>query len=828
MKDSLLSSNNMDKIRLIMKKKNVIFKVVFAGCMILSTIHANATSPVSDQIQTQGPVYIETFPKRDIPQNCRQYVVMIGGAPDANSNRTFDLQNVWHLHSLLKNHFNIPSQNFFIAFTDGGDTGVDGFPNFDTNPDFDSDGINDITHAADKTGIENLFDELAETITPDDHLLICYTGLGGKDAATGEAYLSLWNHTRLYPEELSVLINQLDCNTITFLLAQSNSGGFIDALKGPDRFIMAACDADEAVGATSDGKYLSFLKAWIDGMSLRNNSEYFAADSDYDGYVSVYEGYLYARNHDFCSIYYKGTDTGEKITTPKFSYDQVDKDFIKEIGIDRQPHALELVIRDNKTDNGILTANAPILRESPDIWIRNFDDDEIQDESPIFASSLPTNYVYVQIINRGKREYDPSKARRYLHVYWSVANPAVPYTIFTGRLANESGQRYGGAVKSILLKDPIPAKGAYVVSLPWIQKKNDALHPGDGVNLFAYVSDNPYGLEYDAYLGKYDGLTPSTPANCPEKFTFMAQKNMMSPADDYSTSWEKDFYLTNPTKEDKYFDLKFENINYSDALSALNLSIVLPDELRLVQPQSNPNARIVYDPDSIQIVHTYNPVLSSFLLSPDKTHRLKLRGSIANKSYNGSTDFNVSLIDHFTGSKFGSYSFYSHLSGGAFSATCLGIYYMPKRFGYFNLIGHYDSTDFEPDAVEWTTPDGKVLGTSFNIDVNALETPRVILKTKSGSKTIEKAIDLSCEYTITNVTSTSDAEYCIEINLPAKNGMVINAVSASGNGQAINEICTQGEYNHTIRLSNLPKGVVIISLMDADETLITSKSIMNN
>lgn len=804
-------------------KANLIFSSLLCGIVGLISSTSHAANPIVDDIQTQGPVYLDTVPKRDLASNIHQFVVMIGGGPDYEHTSTFDLQNTWLLYSLLHNHYNVPRQNFYVAFTDGGTEGVDGFPNFDTNPDLDGDGIKDITHSSDKLGIEKLFAELAKKMTKEDHLFLCYYGGGKIDDTNSQSYLTLWDNSRLYPKELSDLLSQLNCNTITCLLAQNHAGGFIDDLKGENRFILTACAKDELSGLTEDLKYISFLKSWIDGVTFSSAINRFPADTGWprDGFVSVYESFTYAKTHDYNSKFFTGN--GTKIATPVITFDTKDKDLVREECLDRHIPHLDLVIRDNNSDTGVISINTPILRESPDIWIRNFQDDEWENEMPRFSESLETNYVYVNLQNRGKNDYIPSLERRYLHIYWTCATPANQYNLYTGKYTDANGKRYGGLIKSIFLSDVIEANSTYTAAVKWDQKKTDALAAEDGITIMAYVSDNPYGLDYDAYARKFEGLTPDAPAILPEKYTFMAEKKVLLPITEGGSKWEKNILLQNPYKNDRYFDLKFENLNGSRALEELNITVTLPDGLRPVL--SNP--RIVVDPENIYKINTENPTIANLPLT-SKPDIIKINAAVNRSNYNGSTDFCIYLYDKESQRYVGTYSFYSCVSDGNFmSAFAINVFHYPGRFNNFLLTGHYNSDSGEPESVEWTTPDGEILSTSWNLNVNAVEHPDVILRSKYNGKVYEKTINLSNEYAIMDILRNGDNKYTIELNMPAQEGMYIRTTSASGNFTFEKFECTAGQINQEITLDRNQKGIIVVNLCESNGKIIVSKSIMD-
>ena len=66
---------------------------------------------------------------------------------------------------------------------------------------------------------------------------------------------------------------------------------------------------------------------------------------------------------------------------------------------------IDLYIKDNADDNGSEPNNASVSWDSPDIWIRNSNDNGTAHQSPIFGQ---TNYIYVKVRNKSTVSISPN------------------------------------------------------------------------------------------------------------------------------------------------------------------------------------------------------------------------------------------------------------------------------------------------------------------------------------------------------------------------------------------------------------------------------------
>ena len=89
--------------------------------------------------------------------------------------------------------------------------------------------------------------------------------------------------------------------------------------------------------------------------------------------------------------------------------------------------ALDLYMRNSLSDNGDEPDTvSPYFHDSPDIWIRNNDDNGTTHQNAEYSTTAP-NYVYVRVHNRGSV---PSTANDSLELYWSKGSTSLNWRAY--------------------------------------------------------------------------------------------------------------------------------------------------------------------------------------------------------------------------------------------------------------------------------------------------------------------------------------------------------------------------------------------------------------
>lgn len=231
------------------------------------------------------------------------YAIIINGGRCLDENHERFWNNCSFMYKVLVGVYQYHPSHIYVIMSDGTNPNIDRTLNNgtqDSSPlDLDGNGTDDIQYSATINNIANVFDKVAQRITKEDNLFVYITDHGGKSTIPAGSYLDLWNFVTYYPYQLATELNKIQANTISIVMNQCNSGGFIPTLEGSNRVIMTACSADQVAYATDDFYYDEFSYYWISAMAGRfPNGTTVNADANNDGFVSMEEAFLFAKNRD--------------------------------------------------------------------------------------------------------------------------------------------------------------------------------------------------------------------------------------------------------------------------------------------------------------------------------------------------------------------------------------------------------------------------------------------------------------------------------------------------------------------------------------------------
>lgn len=169
--------------------------------------------------------------------------------------------------------------------------------------DLNGDGTDDVEYPATTSAISEVFDILSKKMTKEDDLFIFTTDHGDMD---GE--LCLWNEQEMTPTEFAAEVNKIkNVKSIAVTAAHCFGGALIEPLAAPGRTISTStmlCELSNSNGEGIDCLYSEFAFNWVLGHKDAK------ADTDGDGKVSMYEAFMYAREHD---IFYNNGEGGVNI-----------------------------------------------------------------------------------------------------------------------------------------------------------------------------------------------------------------------------------------------------------------------------------------------------------------------------------------------------------------------------------------------------------------------------------------------------------------------------------------------------------------------------------
>jgi FlgD Ig-like domain/Peptidase C13 family len=244
---------------------------------------------------------LRNAPKAPIQNRGMTKALIISGGANQSNNHIRYWNDCSFIYKTLVNYYGYLDENIWVCISDGLNPAVDISDGTNSNPDLDGDGDDDIMYPATLTYIQQVFTELANTLSPSDQLFIFTTDHGGTDGGW-DAYLNLWNSEILSDDAMATMIDALPCETVICTYEQCFSGGMLDDLWGVDgRVLSSGARHDEYSWAMPpDYIYDTYVYHWTCAVAWQDpNGNPIDADSNDDGFVSMREAFLWAEAHDF-------------------------------------------------------------------------------------------------------------------------------------------------------------------------------------------------------------------------------------------------------------------------------------------------------------------------------------------------------------------------------------------------------------------------------------------------------------------------------------------------------------------------------------------------
>jgi hypothetical protein len=227
------------------------------------------------------------------------YAFLISGGANQSNNHIRYWNDCAFIYRALVEYYGYADDHIRVCISDGTDPAPDRSNGTNSPADLDGDGDPDIEYPATLQFIDQVFGELAATLTADDQLFLFTTDHGGQESGQ-DCYLNLWNFEELRDDQLAAHIAALPCETIVCTFEQCYSGGMIDDLEGDGRVIATAAAWNELSWAMApDYIYDAFVYHWTCAVGWATPAgNPVDADTNNDDIVSIHEAFLYAEAHD--------------------------------------------------------------------------------------------------------------------------------------------------------------------------------------------------------------------------------------------------------------------------------------------------------------------------------------------------------------------------------------------------------------------------------------------------------------------------------------------------------------------------------------------------
>lgn len=237
--------------------------------------------------------------------NEHKYAIIINGGVNSNSNYERYWNDCSAIYKTLIGVYGFKKNQIYVIMSDGTDPGSDMLLNnglkISSPLDLDNDGNADIQYAATRANINSVFNNLNSSMTSEDNLFVFTMDHGGFLGNT-HSILYLWGQEYLHDYEFASYINSSPAKTITICMGQCYSGGFIDDISRDCVVISTASRYNQQSYSHSNYLYDEYVYHWISAITGKTpEGDNVNADSNNDGFVSLFEAYTYAYNNDATS-----------------------------------------------------------------------------------------------------------------------------------------------------------------------------------------------------------------------------------------------------------------------------------------------------------------------------------------------------------------------------------------------------------------------------------------------------------------------------------------------------------------------------------------------
>lgn len=771
---------------------------------------------------TRAPLQIKVPKSNSNTVNSSTYAVILSGGISKYSNYERYWNDCSFIYQTLINKYRIPKQNTYVVMADGTNPAEDMncSGSFKSSPlDLDFDNSPDLKYAATKANITSIFNELSQKLTENDQLLFYVIDHGGTHDNKSQSYICLWNNESLEDYELSTMLNKIKAGSINVVLGQCFSGGFIDNIQKKGRVISAASTGTESSWGCGDIPYDEFVYHWtsaVAGQTAYGVNVY--PDTDKSGHTTMDEAFKFAELKD------------RRNETPMYSSQPLS--IGEDLAFDKAPQLIDLYIKDNKEDTGKepnLTTD--ISWNSPDVWVRNEPDGDTIHENPFYSSGHVSACIYVKITNRGTKDY--MGEGKYLHVYWAKASTGLTINAWRGKELYHNDVTGYHLIPNHLKNVIIPAGKSHTFLVNWILP--DFLSsPDNGTEnhhfcLFARISnsavDNDDEIIFEQnrvnILGSnklaQKNLSIIKKSDTPNMTSTVFVRNTV----DVSRSYTLEVRPRTTADRDLFTDAQVNMVFSQPILNAWNKGGLILAGVSY-SPSLNPRSFQLQSADS---------KIKGISLNRNEFEKVTFQCNFKSSGLLLNTKkYAIDLIqrDELTGKIIGGESF---IIDRSLTLIAPPITIVPSE----PFPGIYTLSVNNPEEVtdiRWTDQSGNVLGNTVEVTVspargnNQYSVSAISLEEGTLS---EASITLDQTQGIKSVTPSSEMDYVdVVLKEPVgNNGTSIRIHSVTDNQMSVQKNMLKGHSQIRLELNQMPKGVLIIQLIDNDHTIDDSK-IMNN
>lgn len=385
------------------------------------------------------------------------YAVILSGGHNKYCNSERYWNDCSFVYQTLVNKYGVPKNNIAVVMSDGTNPAEDmrlTTGGYKSSPlDLDNDGRPDIQYAATRANVKNVLSNFSQRIEKDDHLFFYVIDHGGTRDENNQSYICLWNEEKLHDYELADWLRPFNDKQVyvNAVLGQCFSGGFVEELTNVGCVVATASESDKSSYSCQDIPYDEFVYHWT---SAINGADAFgklvSSDVDNNNRVTMEEAFMYAKQKDCAPEH------------PQYKSNPISVG--EDLAFNNLPEAVDLYIKDNDEDTG----KEPNLTtkefwKSPDIWVRNKDDQIKEHENPYYSPDHLACVVYARIHNRGKEDY---KGGLWAHVYWAKASTGLTVKAWKGKELYNNQYVTGQHLRAVPIPE-IKAGESKVIKVVW-------------------------------------------------------------------------------------------------------------------------------------------------------------------------------------------------------------------------------------------------------------------------------------------------------------------------------------------------------------------------
>ena len=454
---------------------------------------------------------------------------------------------------------------------------------------------------------------------------------------------------------------------------------------------------------------------------------------------------------------------------------------------------------------------------SPDIWVRNADDNGTEYQNPYYSVSHKRAYIYVRVHNRGRETFTGTK---WLHMHWALASSGFTYKTWIGKDYDSEGRCIGEHMPSV--KIPVIYPGAYaIIKIPW-ELPADLMTSTDAVShhfcLFAKISDYPANATSIDGTKYYDVLNSK----------LQAQRNVTI-VDAKSASKGVSVYVRNPEETQQTFSLELVPRTGADEALYQKASIGMEMAPKISAGWQQGGMRVMnmaavpsVNTRGNRVVRFASPDnrIESISLGAEEFDKVTLRFDFDKFATEDET-YTFDLIQRAEdGTIVGGETFV--INAPRQSAEGVGIATAEKADGTVELAA-FDNAGFE--TVTWSDGSGNEIGTGNTVSVTptAQNSEFTVKAYTADGKGAKASVSLEPARGIRSVeTDGRDVAVVTLISAAGRDSRLV-VTSVLNNTECMNVPLAEGAVKEEIDLSTMPQGVYAVTYIAGENVVGTVK-----